>query len=153
MGRPGTVSTRAERTRAAIVEAAETLFAQRGFAGTRLEDVAGQVGIRRASIVYYFRGKRELYEAVLEAALDDLRRRYERALHSPGPLVQRLERLVSAWVDYAVERPNLVYLVARELPEEDKAATPVMLSAVTPVVQELARLIAEGQRRGILRGC
>ena len=60
------LSSRAERTRTAILVAAEGLFAQKGFDATRLEDVAAAVGIRRASIVYYFRDKRELYDAVLE---------------------------------------------------------------------------------------
>ena len=51
---------RSERTRAAILAAAEALFAERGVAETRLEDVAAAVGIRRASIVYYFAGKSQL---------------------------------------------------------------------------------------------
>ena len=48
---------RAERTRASILEVAEVIFAEKGFDGTRLEDVAQAVKIRRASIVYYFKDK------------------------------------------------------------------------------------------------
>ncbi|MGH7287017.1 MAG: TetR family transcriptional regulator, partial [Myxococcota bacterium] len=54
--------SKALRTRAAILAAAEAVFAERGFAAARLEDVAARVGIRRASIVYHFRDKRELYD-------------------------------------------------------------------------------------------
>ncbi|TFG91552.1 MAG: TetR/AcrR family transcriptional regulator, partial [Myxococcales bacterium] len=57
--------SRAEQTRTALLDASEALFAERGFDATRLEDVALRVGIRRASIVYYYRDKRELYDAVL----------------------------------------------------------------------------------------
>ena len=70
-------NARSERTRAAILDAAETLFAERGFAETRLEDVAAAVGIRRASIVYYFADKPALYDAVLADVFDGLLARIE----------------------------------------------------------------------------
>jgi TetR/AcrR family transcriptional regulator len=60
MAEPARLTPRAERTRRAILAAAEEHFAARGLAGTRLEDIAETVGIRRASIVYYFRDKHEL---------------------------------------------------------------------------------------------
>jgi len=56
---------KAARTRAAILIAAERCSTERGFDRTRLEDVAAEVGIRRASIVYYFRDKQDLYGTVL----------------------------------------------------------------------------------------
>ena len=59
MAQPVPRTSRAERTRASILDAAETCFAERGFSATRLEDVAEAVGIRRASIVYHFRDKRK----------------------------------------------------------------------------------------------
>jgi TetR/AcrR family acrAB operon transcriptional repressor len=55
----------AEQTRTGILDAAEESFARAGFERTRLEDVARAVGVRRGAIFHYFRGKRELYEAVL----------------------------------------------------------------------------------------
>ncbi len=67
---------RAEKTRGTILDAAEAVFAEKGFAAARLEDVAAIVGIRRASIVYYFRDKRDLYEAVLERLFSNLHARF-----------------------------------------------------------------------------
>jgi TetR/AcrR family transcriptional regulator len=116
---------RAARTRAAILEAAETIFAERGFAATRLEDVAERVGIRRASIVYYFKDKRELYDAVLEDVFAGLERRIESALSSLDPLPARVEAGVSAWVDYVGARPTTARLLLREVadgsPDRDSA--------------------------------
>ena len=68
MPRPAVHGTRAERTRRAVLDAGEELFAERGFEATRLEDIAVRVGIRRASLVYYFPDKRRLYDAVLARA-------------------------------------------------------------------------------------
>ena len=53
-------------TAARILDAAEELFAERGYAGTTLRDVAGRVGVRNPSIYNHFAGKEALYQAVLE---------------------------------------------------------------------------------------
>jgi TetR/AcrR family transcriptional regulator len=109
------IGPRAERTRAAILQAAEALFAERGFSSTRLEDVAERVGIRRASIVYYFRDKRELYEAVLSSVFGGLLEVLEEALSGPEPLRDRAEAAVSAWVEYVGRRPSVARIVLREV--------------------------------------
>jgi AcrR family transcriptional regulator len=55
---------RGARTRKRILDEAERIFSELDYSAARLEDVAQAVGIRRASIVYYFPGKQELYDAV-----------------------------------------------------------------------------------------
>jgi AcrR family transcriptional regulator len=56
-------------TRERILDAAETLFADRGFAGAAVRDIAGAVGLNAASLYNHFGGKEELYEAVLDRGL------------------------------------------------------------------------------------
>src|SRR5580765_5427209 len=56
---------RGEDTRRLALRSAEDVFATLGYAGARMEDVAERVGIRRASLMYYFRDKHALYEALL----------------------------------------------------------------------------------------
>ena len=53
-----------------ILDAAEEVFAERGFDAASLGDVADRVGIRPQAIYNHFSGKRELYAAVLERLLD-----------------------------------------------------------------------------------
>ncbi len=135
-------TARAKRTRAAILEAAELLFAERGFEATRLEDVAEAVGIRRASIVYYFRDKRELYDAVLAGVFGDFSKRAERAMLGPGSLAQRIEAAVTAWVQYVGERPALVRLLLREVAD----ASPQRRSALLPHLRPFFELAERVQR-------
>jgi TetR/AcrR family transcriptional regulator len=138
--RPG---TRAERTRAAILAAAEQIFAERGFAAARLEDVAEVVGIRRASIVYHFRDKRELYEAVLASVVGDFRPRLEAALAGPGTLSERIEAAVGAWVDYVAERPALARILLREVADASRDHPPAVVAAAAPFVELVERFRAE----------
>jgi TetR/AcrR family transcriptional regulator len=139
---------RAERTRAAILEAAEALFAARGFAATRLEDVAERVGIRRASIFYYFRDKADLYDAVLADVFGGLRERLEPALLAPGPVGARAEAAVSAWVDYVAERPSLARLLLREVADGTPEREPPLLRHTRPFFDLVGRLIAETDAPG-----
>lgn len=137
---------RSARTRAALLDAAEALFAERGFAGTRLEDVAGRVGIRRASIAYHFPDKRALYEAVLARALGGLRARVEAALLGPGPLAERIEAAVGAWADTLVERPALARLVLREVVDAGEAPGEALRAQAAPFAALFEKALAEGRR-------
>ena len=55
---------KAERTRRQILAAAERRFADAGFEGTRLDDIADDIGMVGSAILYHFADKRELYRAV-----------------------------------------------------------------------------------------
>src|SRR5512145_756755 len=83
-------------TRAEIVAAAERHFAERGFEAARLEDIAADVGIRRAAIFYHFGDKQELYDAVLDAVFAGA----IAAMPNRGSVVERLEAWLTGWIDY-----------------------------------------------------
>lgn len=138
-------TTKAERTRAAILETAEALFAERGFEATRLEDVAERVGIRRASIVYYFRDKRELYEAVLHDLFSELLAGVEAALDAPGPLLERVDRAIEAWVDTIGRRPALPRLLLREVLDA-RGGAPVLRAHTEPFFALVRRVLARSEQ-------
>ncbi len=133
------LGARAERTRGAVLEAAEGLFAERGFDATRLEDIAERVGIRRASIVYYFKDKRELYDAVLGSVFGDLHAALTRALTGEAAVAQRIEAAVSSWVDFVGQRPTVARLILREVAD----ATPERRSAVLAYTQPFVELVSQ----------
>jgi AcrR family transcriptional regulator len=59
-----TQAERTEATRAALIDAARPLFAQRGYAGVGTEEIARAAGVTRGALYHHFDGKRELFEAV-----------------------------------------------------------------------------------------
>jgi TetR/AcrR family transcriptional regulator len=143
--------SRAERTRAAVLEAAEAIFAEKGFAATRLEDVADRVGIRRASIVYYFRDKKELYHAVLASVFGGLLEKIEAALSRPDPLPARIEAGVGAWVDYVGVRPSIARLILREVADAAPGHRPAVLEHTRPFFDLVRRQVFERDGGAIAR--
>ena len=140
-----------EETRDLILEAAETEFAARGFSGARLADIAESVGITRAAVIYHFRDKQALYDAVLESAFEPLSEKIQAAVSEPGSNAKRIERLVAAWFNYATERPALGRLFIREVAEAGNELRPEVQRLGTPLFAALLHAIQQGQRDGEFR--
>ena len=115
--------SRGEETRAAILAAAERHFAERGFEAARLEDIAAEVGIRRAAIFYYFPDKHELYAEML----DEVFGAAQRVLPPVGTAAERILASMSGWIDYVARRPTVARLILREAASAQKGvASPLM---------------------------
>ena len=93
------VRTRPRDRRASILAAARKRFHQNGYAGTSLEDIAGDLGITAPALYRHFRGKDALYTAALESNLRHLEQCVEEA-SSADEVVRGLARV-------AVEHPTL----------------------------------------------
>lgn len=111
---PARTTDRWARRRGEILAAAERVFAEKGLAGARLEDVASRLGLRRPSLVYYFGDKDTLYDAVFAGILDALRARIEAARAGDDPLL-RMEAIAGAWVDSLRERPLAARILLHQI--------------------------------------
>jgi AcrR family transcriptional regulator len=139
---------RGERTRARILEAATHLFAENGYSDTRLEDVASCVGVRRAALVYYFRDKRQLYEAVLTEGTTDLLDRFESIFAAADPPRERIEAMVHAWVDVITERPWLARLMLREVASATASREPRFAPHGRRMLELTEAVLEEGRKSG-----
>jgi AcrR family transcriptional regulator len=86
-----------DERRAVIVEAAGRMFGERGYDGTRLDEIAAAAGVTKPIVYRHFAGKQELYLALLERHRDDLGRF---PVPAEGPLEQRLRAVLDAWLAY-----------------------------------------------------
>ena len=107
--------TKAERTRAGVLEAAERHFAASGFHAARLEDIAGDVGVKRAALFYHFRDKQALHDAVLRQVLGAVLARLQEIMAGELPFAERAEQAAAGWIDLLAERPTAARLILREL--------------------------------------
>ncbi len=141
---------RKEARPAEILEAALACFQERGFARTRLEDVAARAGVTKGTIYLYFPSKEELFKALVRGQLLPNLERLEAALSEPGPAAALLERLCNVWAEDVVPSPvsvvpKLVIAEAGNFPE-------LARFYLETVVHRGLRLIASVLHRGIASG-
>jgi AcrR family transcriptional regulator len=102
-----------EPTRERILDVAERLFAQKGFAGTAVRDIAREAALTAPSLYNHFDGKQALYEAVLARGvqplvdlIDDLGKTTARDPRT-GDFLDRI-------VDHLAAHPNIARLIQHE---------------------------------------
>lgn len=86
-----------------IVDAAGPLFGERGYEGTRLDDVAAAAGVTKPILYRHFASKRALYLALLARHRDDLRGFVE-LIPAEGTLEERLRTVIEVWINYVEAR-------------------------------------------------
>jgi AcrR family transcriptional regulator len=109
-----TQAERSESTRAALVEAARALFAERGYAEVGTEEIVRAAGVTRGALYHHFEGKRELFEAVYERVEVELAERIAAgalAANAASPLEAMRagsEMFLAACTEPAVQRIALL---------------------------------------------
>ena len=145
---PAATARKGDRTAAAILAAAEDLFAEKGFEGTTLRDVATRVGIRIPSLYNHFENKEALYGAVLERGLSPI-------LEMLSTLVAKSEvaddtdepdpRAIIEWIVAVLDaRPQLPRLLLRETLAGGNRLTPELRDWIAPIFERAGEAAARG---------
>jgi AcrR family transcriptional regulator len=140
----------AERTRMEILEIASREFADRGFAGARVDEIASQTRTTKRMIYYYFGSKEQLFVAVLERAYATIRAA-EQTIDvdhlDPAAAIRRLAELT---FDHHEAHPDFIRLVSIE--NIHRAAhitgTDEFAGQNSPVIELIEGILARGRRQG-----
>jgi AcrR family transcriptional regulator len=92
----------AER-RTLIVEAAGRLFGERGYDGTRIDEIATAAGVTKPIVYRHFGSKRDLYLSLLDRHRDDLAG-FVASMPTEGSTEERLRSVLETWLDYVEAR-------------------------------------------------
>lgn len=134
-----TIAADARSTRDAILNAAERRFADSGFAGASVRDIARDVGLRnQASLYHYFESKEALYEAALARGVDALLPLWRAAgIAIDESAANARSDAMGAYLDrvfdYLVSHPHLARLIERAGLDEDRFVAGAVASLLRPL--------------------
>jgi TetR/AcrR family transcriptional regulator len=138
-------------TRAAILSAAERIFAEAGLAGARIDAIAAAAGVNKALLYYYFENKDALYLSVLEERMRGFCERAMAVLTAPGSPKVILLRYVDMFFEVLAEQRNHASLHDQMMSHPGPAHLALIRRHVLPRSEALNLLVRRGIREGEFR--
>ncbi|MEO1592159.1 MAG: TetR/AcrR family transcriptional regulator [Cyanobacteria bacterium J06632_22] len=135
--------SKAERTRAHIVENAAAVFNQRGYAGASMADLMAATGLKKGGLYNHFRSKDELALAAFDYAIEQMQQRFRGAIAHRRHATDRLIAMLRVY-EHMLDQPPIA------------GGCPILNTAVDsddthPALQAKAQAAMDGWRRLIIR--
>jgi AcrR family transcriptional regulator len=135
--------------RAAILQAARDVFIERGYARTRMSDIARRAGVAPGTLYLYFDSKEGLVQGLAEDHFSRLRDRVLPLLESEPDLVRAGSRAVQATLEFSTANQETIRLLQLDLGMGTQSA-PQMPAALRDIHTALARILAAGMEQGLI---
>jgi AcrR family transcriptional regulator len=138
-------------TRDAVFDAAATLFANGGFDGVSVDDIAREAAVNKAMIYYHFADKLALYRAILADGLGKMGATAS-AIASAGETASaKLDRFIEAFVRMTETRPWMPALMLREIAEGAPRLDLDTMQHMRLVIASFVAILQQGQALGTFR--
>lgn len=132
-----------------ILDVATRQFAERGYEGTSMNDVAEAVGVRKASLFYHFETKDALYEAVLDRLIATIATPLGAAYQAEGPWEERLVNAADTVTRMLASHPYAAKLLLREAMDWGPVMRGELSGHAVAVLEMSAAFLQAGQDAGI----
>lgn len=139
--------------RTQILRAARALFIEKGYLSTRVEDVARRAQLSKGAVYHYYRSKREIFDGLVDQEHAQTIRFLDDAARDPRPANAKLMDLGLSYLNYfaGLKSPPRFFLLMSEMAIRDEDLRRKVGGIHQRFVDQLAELIAEGQRTGHFR--
>jgi AcrR family transcriptional regulator len=148
----GPRSPRSELPRRRILDAAGEVFAEQGFGGAGVDEIARRAGVNKAMLYYHVGDKAALFAAVLTEAVGLVRSTLEEELSHHDDPEERLRALPRALTEAIRQRPHIPAIMLREVAAGGPHLPAEVLAQMARVMGLTRSILAEGRERGAFRG-
>jgi len=138
-------------TKDKILSAAAGLLAVSCLHSISIRDIAKAANVNSALISYYFGGKEQLYEAVIQQQFDRFHQQVACQYKSDGDILKNFSGACKALVDFNTSNPYMLILYFRELANPSPAYSKYILPCLSDASSRFVSMIQAGIDRGIFR--
>lgn len=134
-----------------ILAAAAVEFAERGFAGARVDRIARRARVNKAMLYYHFKSKDRLYTTLLRRMFTLAAERMQAVAQSNAPPAEKLDRAIAGFAAFIDEHAFFPAIMLREVAEGGAHLDRATLTALAAVPVAVGRIVQEGVAAGAFR--
>lgn len=147
----GPMNLKRQAVRERILQAAADLICERGYRTTTLDDIAGRLGMSKASLYTYFPGKGGILAAITQETMARFSRGLEAIARSPLSPQDKLRRVVQHHVELVLTHRSFLTVFFSEETSLPPAFARAMAREKDRYDKGVERLVRDGIRRGVFR--
>lgn len=145
------MSSKDRNTEESILNAAVEIFQSKGFAGSRMQEIADNAGINKALLHYYFRNKQMLFEAVFKSAFGQLVPEVSKILNADSSISEKITQFVAHYIPFVSKNRFLPVFIIQELNNNPEFANNFFSSSSLPQTEKFRNQLLDASEQGEIR--
>ncbi len=144
-----TIAEKSSKTVEKILTAARAAFAENGYSGAHVDDIARRAGVNKATLYYQIGDKDALYASVIHQVLGNVARQIADAVAAAGAPREKLAAYISSIVFAVDKNPELPSIMLREVASDAAHLPRVVAEDIASVLIILTGIIEDGRKKGL----
>jgi AcrR family transcriptional regulator len=136
-------------TRERIIQAAKDVFAEQGFAGARVDEIASRAGVNKAALYYHIGDKQALYAEVLHDVIGATAARLSKDIAAQTDPEQKLRAYIRSFAAALDANPQMPRIMMREIASDGVNLPQVFFDDIALILQSVVGIIDEGAKAGV----
>ena len=145
------IKTKRDTTKQRIFDAARKTFAEKGFAGARMDEIARLARVNKATIYYHIGDKRTLYERILNDIFSGIAEQLIQNDNAASPAEERLRRFVRALAGLVDRNTDLAAIMLREQAAGAKDFPESVARDFSSIIGLLRQILEDGVSAGVFK--
>ena len=141
----------AAEKRERILQAAISVFAEKGFYDTRVSEIAKAAGVADGTIYLYFENKDDVLVSIFEDRIEQLLQILQKIATSERPIEEKIRKMVGIQLGLLEEQRDLAEVITVNLRQSSRLLKQYAAPLFTRYLEVIAGMIASGQKAGVFR--
>ena len=140
---------KSDKTTERILIAARTVFAEKGYSGAHVDEIAGRAGVNKATIYYQIGDKDTLYANVIHQVIGNVAQGIAQVVARVDKPEEKLKAYITFIADAVDKNPELPPIMMREIASGGATLPRVVMEDIASVLTILVGILDEGRKKGV----